>query len=379
MGRMENFFESGRSPGQVLRALLNHNAWTQEELAIITNKSRKTIMDIVSDRSGVSPDMAVALGSAFGNDPSEWLAQDSLFRLSRVDRDSNDVQRRARLFQIAPIRDMQRRGWIKETSDPNELEAELKAFFSTEALDQEPQLSVATRRPNQNTSINPPQRAWCFRARKMASTLRVKRFVHEDLDEAARELRKLAAYTKEARHLPYLLAEYGVRFVVVEPLPSAKIDGAAFWLDEESPVIAVSVRYDRIDSFWFTVMHEFAHIQHRDALSVDEEIVWENSESEVPPVDEYERLADEEAAAFLISQDELYSFIHRVGPLYSRDRVVQFAHRIGIHPGIIVGQLQRRKELGYKALRDLLVKVRSIIIEVALTDGWGRIVTLGSS
>jgi len=336
-------------------------------------------MDIVSDRSGVSPDMAVALGSAFGNDPSEWLAQDSLFRLSRVDRDSNDVQRRARLFQIAPIRDMQRRGWIKETSDPNELEAELKAFFSTEALDQEPQLSVATRRPNQNTSINPPQRAWCFRARKMASTLRVKRFVHEDLDEAARELRKLAAYTKEARHLPYLLAEYGVRFVVVEPLPSAKIDGAAFWLDEESPVIAVSVRYDRIDSFWFTVMHEFAHIQHRDALSVDEEIVWENSESEVPPVDEYERLADEEAAAFLISQDELYSFIHRVGPLYSRDRVVQFAHRIGIHPGIIVGQLQRRKELGYKALRDLLVKVRSIIIEVALTDGWGRIVTLGSS
>jgi HTH-type transcriptional regulator/antitoxin HigA len=375
---MENFFESGRSPGQVLRALLNYKGWTQEELAIITNKSRKTIMDIISDKSGVSPDMAVALSSAFGNEPSEWLAQDSLFRLSRVDRDSSDVQRRAHLFQLAPIREMQRRGWIKETSDPNELEAELKAFFCTESLEGEPQISVATRRSDRDLSVNAPQRAWCFRARTMASTLQAKRFTQGNLEEAARELRNLAAYPKEARHLPYLLAEYGIRFVVVEPLPGAKIDGAAFWIDETSPVIAVSVRFDRIDSFWFTVMHEFVHIQNHDALSVDEEIAGESGGREHPTLDESERIADEEAASLLISQDELYSFIHRVGPLYSRDRVIQFAHRIGIHPGIIVGQLQRHKELGYKALRDLLVKIRSIVIEVALTDGWGRVVTLQS-
>lgn len=335
-------------------------------------------MDIACDKSGVTPDMAVALAAAFGNDPSEWLSQDSLFRLSRVESDSSGVEQRAKLFQMAPVRDMQRRGWIKETSDASELELELKAFFAVQSLDEEPQFPVATRRPGQMVHLTPAQRAWCFRARQMAATLHVKRFVHEDLEEAARELRILAAYPKEASHLPHLLSEYGIRFVVIEPLAGAKIDGAAFWIDDASPVIAVSVRYDRIDSFWFTLMHEFFHIQHHDALSVDEEMVGESGGRDKPPEDEWERLADEEAASLLVPQDELHSFIHRVGPLYSKDRVVQFAHRIGIHPGIIVGQLQRRGELGYKALRDLLVKIRSVVIAVAFTDGWGRVVTPGS-
>jgi len=373
---MNDFFGDKRSPGQVLRALLDHKGWTQKELAIITGKSRKTIMDIASDKSGVTPDMAVALSAAFGNDPGQWLKQDYLFRLSRVDSDTETIKRRARLFEIAPIRDMQRRGWIRETANTEKMEDELKAFYGTDSLEREPSLSVATRRQNEDSAITPLQAAWCFQARRMASTLRVKKFSNDDLEDAARELRTLAAYAKEARHLPFVLAEYGIRFVVVEPLPGAKIDGAAFWLDESSPVIAVSVRYDRIDSFWFTVMHEFVHIQNRDALSIDEEIVWENEDVERPPANELERVANEEAASLLISQDELFSFIHRVGPLYSKDRIIQFANRIHIHPGIIVGQLQRRKELGYRSLRDLLVKIRSVIIEVALTDGWGRIITL---
>jgi HTH-type transcriptional regulator/antitoxin HigA len=45
-----------------------------------------------------------------------------------------------------------------------------------------------------------------------------------------------------------------------------------------------------------------------------------------------------------------------------------------IHPGIIVGQLQYRKELGYSALRELLPKVRDIVIGTALTDGWNQII-----
>ena len=67
------------------------------------------------------------------------------------------------------------------------------------------------------------------------------------------------------------IADYGIRFIVVEPLPGIKVDGVALWLDNESPVIGVSVRFDRIDAFWFTLMHEFSHIYHGDALSFDYE------------------------------------------------------------------------------------------------------------
>ena len=56
-----------------------------------------------------------------------------------------------------------------------------------------------------------------------------------------------------------LLQRYGIRFVVVEPLPKAKIDGAAFWLDQNTPAIAFSLRYDYIGSFWFAVIRELFH------------------------------------------------------------------------------------------------------------------------
>jgi len=87
-----------------------------------------------------------------------------------------------------------------------------------------------------------------------------------------------------------------------------------------------------------------------------------------------EARADSEAANMLIPREQLNSFITRVGPLYSKDRINRFANRIGIHPGIIVGQLQYRKEIPYSANREMLAQVREIVIQEALTDGWGKTV-----
>ncbi len=46
----------------------------------------------------------------------------------------------------------------------------------------------------------------------------------------------------------------------------------------------------------------------------------------------------------------------------------------GVHPGIVVGQLQHasRGELKYSQHRDMLAKVRDIVTTTALTDGWGH-------
>ena len=74
----------------------------------------------------------------------------------------------------------------------------------------------------------------------------------------------------------------------------------------------------------------------------------------------------------MVPKTELDSFVGRVSPIYSSERLIQFAHRIKIHPGIIVGQLQHRKELRYSAFREFLVKIRSYVVSSALTDGWGR-------
>jgi len=167
-----------------------------------------------------------------------------------------------------------------------------------------------------------------------------------------------------------LLAEYGIRFLVIEPLHNCRIDGATIWLNEDSPIIALSLRYDRIDAFWFTLLHEFTHVVYEDA-SIDDDLCGDGQLPSIAKVDT-ERKADVEASNTLVPIEKLNSFILRVSPLYSKTRIIQFAHTMQIHPGIIVGQLQHRGEIGYSANREMLAKIRDIVANSALTDGWGR-------
>jgi HTH-type transcriptional regulator/antitoxin HigA len=366
-------------PGKILGWKLEEKGWTHEELATIIDSTRQTIYLILAGKGNISPEMASKLSAAFGNTAEEWLKWDNLYRLSVTEADVSGVGKMARFYELAPIREMQKRGWLKLTANPSELQVELEKFYSTDSLDMDIKFPVATKRTETLPYLNPAEKAWCFRARQLAASMVVSPFAPEDLPQAERKLRQLAAYPKEARHLSKTLSDCGVRFVVIEPLPGVKIDGAAFWLDSEEPAIAVSLRHDRNDGFWFTVMHELAHIRAGDALSVDTNLVDDTEGITVPLVeDEAERIANLRAADALIASDEMRSFINRVGPLYSRERVIQFAHKMKIHPGIIVGQLQHKKEIGYTALRDLLAKVRDYVTTTALTDGWNQTISPGS-
>ena len=362
-------------PGEHLRDLLVEKCWTQDDLAVITGRSRQTINDVIARRTAISPEMAVALAAAFSQQPTYWLSLENQFRLSTVTEPKDAIMERARLFEIAPIKDMQKRGWIPNTKNTDELPDHLKQFFETNSLEDPIGFPLATRKSVALSDLTSSQRAWCFRARQLAKSVLVKPFDKARLEQARVKLRKLAAYRNEACHAAEVLAEFGIRFVVVEPLPGTKIDGAAFWLDENSPVIAVSIRYDRHDYFWFTLMHEFKHIEHGDALSVDDDL---GRDDHAPTLlkEEIERRADEGAASTLVAPTEIESFIRRVGPLYSKARIVQFAHSVKMHPGVIVGQLQNRGEVGWQSHRELLVKIRDIVTETALTDGWGQ--TIGA-
>lgn len=364
-----DLFNGRQSPGEVLRQLLDERRWSQEQLAAITGRSRQQIIKIMGGRAGITPEMAVVLAAAFGHSPNDWLRLEANHQLSRVKPEAVPVQRRALIYGKVPVKDIQRRGWIKSVNDLDELESEIKRFLRIESVDESPKLSVAPRRSGEEPVLTPTQLAWCARARELAEVLQVGLYDSAALPKLERELRGLAAYPKEVRRLPKILATYGIRFVVVEPLPGGKLDGATFWLNERSPVIAVSVRYDRNDNFWHTVFHELIHVRREDALIVDTEI-----EPGTPrlPLSASEDQANREAANALVPQDELESFVRRLSPLYPAERIIQFAHTVRMHPGVIVGQLQHRDEVGYSAHRELLVKIRSLITETALTDGWGH-------
>ena len=357
-------------PGDFLKEELEARGWSQVEFAEILDRPPRVVSEIISGKRAITPETANGLGEALGTGAQFWMNLESAWQLSKVKVVENSVARRSNLYSKFPVKDMIKRGWIRATDNLDVLERQFIDFFQISSINDEPAFSHAARKTSYtHTSIQ--QMAWFWRAKQLALNVHVSKFSNASLRSAINELRTCTQDVEEIRKVPNILASAGIRFLVVEALPGSKIDGVCFWL-EDSPVIALSLRFDRIDTFWHSLMHELDHVEHKEGMTepmVDEELGM-GSNSKLPAI---EIRANENAADRLIPSDEMTGFIARINPLFSEQKVIGFAKRIGVHPGIVVGQLQHRGLLPWSALNKLKVKVRPWIIPATLTDGYGEI------
>lgn len=365
------------APGDYIREELGARGWSQLDLAEILGRPAQAVNEIIAGKRSITPDTAKALGDAFGTSAQVWMNLDSAYHLAQLPGQSNTVSRKARLYDIAPLKDMQKRGWLETSSNIEVLEEQVLRFYGISTVDEPIQLRHAARKSTDYGSLTAPQLAWLYRVKNLAPAVPVSaRFSASACDKALNALATLRAEPEDIRHVPTVLADAGIRFLIVAPLPSTKIDGVTLWLTDDQPVIALSFRYDRIDWFWHTLMHEMGHIQRGDGKqnpTIDTELVGTDAQRQEDKP-ESEREADRFAASFLVAPPELDKFIARVHPLYSKVKISGFAKRLLVHPGIVVGQLQHRGKIQYAHSRDLLITVKKILTAVALTDGWGDIV-----
>lgn len=370
------------APGEFIREEIEARGWTQETFAEVLGKSVRLVNEILTARRSITPETATVLAEAFGTSAELWLNLESAYQLSQVEGSGDAVARRSKLYSKAPVKDMIKRRWIERSDSIDVLERRVADFFGVRSMDEDLEpLPCAARKSASYESTSPAVCAWLTMGRRMARGVSAKPFTQARLKHGLKTLRPLSASAEEVRRVPAILADAGVRMVIVEHLPQSKIDGAAFWLDKagKQPVVAVSLRYDRIDCFWFTLVHELMHIAHADVpgegeyTGYDVDLVGKGARRrEALPEVEQER--NREAAAFLVPQDELEDFIARVGPHYSKKRILEFAEVHNIHPGLVVGQLQHRGELDWTHSREMLERVRDHIAGTALTDGWGHAV-----
>lgn len=171
-------------------------------------------------------------------------------------------------------------------------------------------------------------------------------------------LAKLNVSVKNLKKLQELFFELGIILIYERSLPGMKLDGAVFKLENGTPVIALSLRYSRLDIFWFSLMHEVAHIHlHYEQLSTP---ILDNLDEE--DESEIEAAANYEASNALISRADWRSCDARYSP--KEEFVIEFANRIGTHPAIVAGRLQR--ELNKHTLFTRIVNeinVRKILID----------------
>jgi HTH-type transcriptional regulator / antitoxin HigA len=356
-------------PGEFIREELEARGWTQGDLAQIMGRPLRLVNELVAGKKQITPETARGLAKAFGDDdPLYWMNLDSAYRLAHTEPVDEAVARRAKLYSLFPVRELMKRNWIEPSDNLDVVEHRVCRFFEIETLNERPRLAHAAKAAqyDERTSL---QYAWLYRAKELAEGVHSSAYSEPKLRAALQKLKELLVAPEEIRQVPRILAEAGVRFVIVEFLPGAKIDGAVFWLDE-SPVIALSLRFDRVNNFWFVLRHEIEHVLNRDGQVIDVEITESLQRKDDLPPEEVR--ANAAASDFVVPSEELNNFIMRVRPLYSEQRILLFAKRIGVHPGLVVGQLQFRDEVPCTHFHKHLVKIREIVTQTALTDGWGN-------
>lgn len=370
-------------PGQLIAELLESRGWTQRTLAVVLEKDETTINKIIAGKGSVTTDTALALEDVFGVEAEKFLELQRKYDLAiaRISaRPNRGRATRAALFGDLPISAMVKRGWI-DASGPQDLpvvEAGLVKFFGVSSADEIEILPHAARKTMVNTDPTPAQMAWLYRVKAIAEELLVAKYSVQALDQAIAKLHTLAMAPEEARKVPRILAECGVRFVIVESLPSTKIDGVCFWLNDNAPVVGLSMRHDRIDNFWFVLRHELEHVRlghGRTAMMLDTELEGERAGAGAD-VPEEERLANIAAQEFCVPKGQMDGFIARKAPFFSERDLIGFAKILGVHPGIVAGQLQHRTGR-YDRFRQHLANIRSHVRTGAAVDGWGDVYPIG--
>lgn len=372
------------SPGQFLEELLSQRGWTQRVLAAVIGIEETGISKLITNKRPITAEIALALENAFSMPAEQFLGIQKDYELAnarRVSKPNPAAQQRAQLVGALPIPEMIKRGWldVPDVRDVSKLEAELIKFFNASSLADIEVLPHAAKKTNVSADTTPPQLAWLYRVRQLAAEMLVSEYSSFGARRAVEQLRNLTLSAEGARKVPRILAEAGIRFVIVESLPHAKIDGVCFWLDDASPVIGMSMRHDRIDNFWFVLRHEFEHVmqEHGKGGQIVVDASLEGDRAGVgPDVADDERVANTAAAEFCVPKKTMDSFIARKSPFFAERDILGVAATLRVHPGLVAGQLQNRTGR-YDRFRNHLVKVRSIVAPNAIVDGWGDVAPVG--
>jgi len=372
-----------KTPGQLLEALLLMKGWSNRVLAVVLDIDETGISKIISNKKSVTPEIAISFEEVFGVDANIFLSLQRNYDLANariVARPDPGRATRAHLFGGLPVSEMIKRGWlrVKDLRNMDEVEKEMSTFFGVESIEEIEILPHAAKKTAVSGDATPVQIAWLYRVRQIAAGMIVGKYSHASGKRAIELIRPLMSAAEEARKVPRILAECGIRFVIVESLPSAKIDGVCFWLNSSAPVIGLSMRHDRIDNFWFVLRHELEHVlqEHgKTSISIDSELEGERAGTGMN-ISEEERIANAAAAEFCVPKKSMDSFITRKAPVFAERDILGLAATLGVHPGLVAGQLRFRTGR-YDRFVNHLVKIRSSVSPSAVVDGWGDVADIG--
>ncbi len=252
-----------------------------------------------------------------------------------------------------PINEMAKRGWIEKKDDLKNRAEEIMLEMIDQAGGARIVLEACFKRSagsRENSKMDSYALfAWCLRVLILAKKNILKNRFKKGYvkSETLRDIAKLSYFQNGPLLAKEYLEKHGIHMIVVPHLPKTYLDGVAMLLEDGSPVIGLTIRYDRVDNFWFCLLHELAHvIKHlspNDIFIDDLDLRGHEAEKE----DDMEKEADKIAQTALIPQKtwEKDSILIQA----STKNVMALSEKLKIHPAIIAGRIRFEKK-NYKLL-----------------------------
>lgn len=314
--------------------------------------SRAKVSEVLSGKRAITMTMAQALHQHLGI-PAEALLQKPT-TVHNGGMDNIDPHR-------FPLKTMAKRGWIPDVPDLKERAEEFISSLMASAGG--PTAISALYRKNDQQRVNAETdqyalMAWCWKVLTEANNRTLPNYQpgvvnsHFMLGVA-----QLSAHTDGPIRAREFLGQHGIALETVPHLSKTYLDCAAFLATDGRPVIGLSLRYDRIDNFWFSLMHELAHVSCHldkgeadffvDDLTLDSNAEYQHSAKS----DSVEYQADLCAAEALIPPSVWETSPVRETP--TRAGIISLAQELGIHPAIIAGRIRHERK-NYRLLSQLV-------------------------
>jgi HTH-type transcriptional regulator/antitoxin HigA len=316
--------------------------------------SRSRVSEVLGRKRSLTLQMIRSLSTGLGISAEVLIAETANAHTNGDDRDA--APQEGLDWNKFPVKEMEKRGWFNfPKEDALTLEEKVREFFAL--ISNNNRLSALYRRSFRGEQSD--ERTYYSTLAWSARVLMKAKAIEEPLpkfdpsritSEILRDLARLSWFENGPKLALEFLSKYGIATVIEPRLPNALIDGAAMLTEQGHPVIGLTLRIDRVDYFWFTLLHEVAH-------------VWKHlntpDEAFIDRIDKvgFEQTQAKEKEANRIARD---AFIRRAiwerSPAHlspDRQNIQELADQLHIHPAIVVGRIQFESGR-YESFREFL-------------------------
>lgn len=304
--------------------------------------SKGKVSEVLNGKRSLSLNMIRRLHKELGI-PAEILLRDS----------SHSVSTPKYVVSSFPMAEMLKRGYLNfsgSLQEAKEYGEELLADFLGVFGGKETHAVYCRRSENpinENSLL-----VWQARALHLVEQEKLPPFNREVVGiDFATTLAKLSYSETGPKTAVEFLNKKGIHVVFLKHLSKTYLDGASFLSPTGNPVVALSLRHDRLDNFWFTLLHELGHVYLH--LNDSTEAFFDDTDNLYTTKDPKELEANQFAANALIPEDNWQKSRSRLVTRPTEQKAVLFAEALNIHSAVVAGRIRWERN-DYKLLKDLI-------------------------